>query len=413
MKAEIYSITPFDAQIGTTIRYNWRSTQTAVQITIKDSNDIEGQPIYQETITTSVRQVVIPSQNSSHLANSLQNQYVAYINVKDANGVWSDDSDGLTFMCLATPTLSFTNLGTSDTNGTYKIEAYFYTFDVLYSQADGESLAQWQVTLYSADGDILSTSGLQSNTYRQGTSETFSYPFSGFSDKKSYRIKAEAKTVHGLTVSTDYIGINSDYSTSSVFALLNATNKPDEGKIHIGSNIVSIICKVYDPDGNEIPEDELGNHGLLYSSAYTKPSDNQTTTGNHALILPAGYRMVLDEGFKIGGDYSVALIFINPTPNKELFTIGTTKLYYRIGKFTSDWSNSSTGQQACFELVVNGVINTVYVSNVFNDPGERIGVVIVRKGDRYSLTASNSFRLGSSNQTPIESYAKSENGSVG
>jgi len=44
-------------------------------------------------------------------------------------------------MCLATPTLSFTNLGTSDTNGTYKIEAYFYTFDVLYSQADGESLA--------------------------------------------------------------------------------------------------------------------------------------------------------------------------------------------------------------------------------------------------------------------------------
>jgi len=123
--------------------------------------------------------------------------------------------------------------------------------------------------------------------------------------------------------------------------------------------------------------------------------------------------MVLDEGFKIGGDYSVALIFIKPTPNKELFTIGTTKLYYRIGKFTSDWSNSSTGQQACFELVVNGVINAVYVSNVFNDPGERIGVVIVRKGDRYSLTASNSFRLGSSNQTPIESYAKSENGSVG
>ena len=412
MKAEIYSITPFDAQIGTTIRYNWRSTQTAVKVTIKRGNQI----VYQETTETSVRQVVIPGQSRSGLSNSLQNQYVAYIDVKDANGIWSDeleDSDGMVFMCLATPTLSFTNLGTSDTNGTYKIEAYFYTFNVEYNQTDGEPIAQWQVTLYSADGDVLSTSGLQSNTHRDGTSETFSYPFSGFSDKKSYRIKAEAKTVHGLTVSTDYIGINSDYSTSSVFALLNATNKPDEGKIHIGSNIVSIICKVYDPDGNEIPEDELGNHGLLYSSAYTKPSDNQTTTGNHALILPAGYRMVLDEGFKIGGDYSVALIFINPTPNKELFTIGTTKLYYRIGKFTSDWSNSSTGQQACFELVVNGVINTVYVSNVFNDPGERIGVVIVRKGDRYSLTASNSFRLGSSNQTPIESYAKSENGSVG
>ena len=411
MKAEIYSITPFDAQIGTTIRYNWRSTQTAVKVTIKRGNQI----VYQETTETSVRQVVIPGQSRSGLSNSLQNQYVVYIDIKDANGTWSETSDGMTFMCLSTPTLSFTNLPSADTNGTYIIEAYFYTFNVEYNQTDGERLAQWQVTLYSADGDVLSTSGLQSSTNRNGTKETFSYPFSGFSDKKQYRIKAEGKTVHGISVSTDYIGINSDYSTSSVFALLNATNKPDEGKIHIGSNIVSIVCKVYGPDGKEVPEDKLGNHGLLYKSDYTQPSDNQTINGNHALILKPGYKMVIDEGFKIGGNYSASLIFINPIPNAELFTIGQTKLYYRVGKFTSDWSNSQTGQQACFELVVSGVVNVVYISNIIDRPAtnERVGVVVVRDGDRYSLIASNNFRLSGSNQTPIESYARSQNGSVG
>lgn len=411
MQAEIYSITPFDAQIGATIKYNWRSTQKAVNIRI---TDINGNAVYQEQITTSVRQVVIPNQSRSHLQN--QHQYIAYITIIDSNDVESEESAGMTFMCLATPTLTFTNLPSIDTNGTYTIKAYQEVFYVQYNQADGEPLDQWQITLYSADGDVLSTSGVQTNiknTFENGITGEFSYPFSGFSDKRQYRIKAEGKTLHGITVATDYIGINSDYSTSSVFALLNATNKPDEGKIHIGSNIVSIICKVYDPDGNEVPEDELGSRGLLYSSAYTKPADNQTVTGNHALILPEGYRMVLDEGFKIGGDYSTALIFINPTPNKELFTIGTTKLYYRVGKFTSDWGNSSNGQQACFELVVDGPVKAIYISNVINDPGERIGVVIVRKEDRYTLTASNSFRLSGSNQTPIESYAKSENGSVG
>lgn len=410
MKAEIYSITPFDAQIGTTIKYNWRSTQTAVKITIKNGDQV----VYEETTETSVKQVVIPSSSRSNLTNSLQSQYVAYIDVKDANNNWSDTSDGMAFMCLATPTLSFIDLPAVDTNGTFTIETYQCVFSARYVQTDGEPLASWQITLYSADGDMLSTSGIQTNTVnRNSTTWTFSYPFSGFSDKRSYRIRAEGKTVHGLDVSTDYIGIKSDYSTSSVFALLEATNKPDEGKIHIGSNIVSIICKVFDKDGNEIPEDELDEHGLLYSSDYTNPNDNQTTTGNHALILPDGYKMVLDEGFKIGGNYSAALIFINPTPNKELFTIGDTKLYYRVGKFTDDWKNSSTGQQACFELVVNGIIKIIYVSNVVNDPGERIGVVIVRDGDRYSLIASNNFRLGGSNQTPIESYARSGNGSVG
>lgn len=416
MQAEIYSITPFDAQIGTTIKYNWRSTQRSVKVKITDAS---GTTVYEDTIVTNVRQVIIPSSNVSNLTNGLDHSYIAYIQIQDANKDWSEVSNGMTFMCLATPTFSFSNLPTIDTNGTFTIAAYSYTFSVRYQQSDGERLASWSITLYSADGNRLSTSGVQTSVNHtssgSGVVGTFSYPFSGFSDKRSYRIQAEGKTVNGLTVSTEYIGVSSDYSTSSVFALLNATNKPDEGKIHVASNVVSIVCKIFDPDGNEIPEDNLGNIGLLYSSDYTDPRTNNTVNGTHALILPDGYKMVLDEGFKIGGDYSTSLIFIDPVPNQPLFTLGKTNLYYRVGKFNSNWNESPTGEQACFELTVDGTPYVVYVSNVINRPasGSRVGVVIVREGSRYSLFASNNFRLKDGTQNPIESYARSGNGSVG
>lgn len=416
MQAEIYSITPFDAQIGTTIKYNWRSTQRSVRVRITNSS---GATVYEDTIVTNVRQVIIPSSDVSNLTNGLDHSYIAYVQIQDSNQDWSEVSVGMTFMCLATPTFSFSNLPAVDTNGTFTIAAYSYTFSVRYQQTDGERLASWSITLYSADGNRLSTSGVQTSVNHtqsdSGVVGTFSYPFSGFSDKRAYRIQAEGKTVNGLAVSTEYIGVSSDYSTSSVFALLNATNKPDEGKIHIVSNVVSIVCKIFGPDGKEIPEDKLNDAGLLYGSDYTDPRTNNVVNGTHALILPTGYKMVLDEGFKIGGDYSTALIFIDPTPNQPLFTLGQTNLYYRVGKFDSAWSESPTGEQACFELVVNGMPYVVYVSNVINRPGsgERVGVVIVREGSRYSLIASDAFRLKSGTQSPKESYARSGNGSVG
>lgn len=425
MQAEIYSITPFDQAIGSTFEYNWSATQRYVELTIRDGSTTSSNIVYQSgQIETNLKQVSVPA--NSGLQNG--QTYYAFIKITDSNGNNNDNYNaGKMFYCRATPEFNFVwnDTETPVTNGKRFLKAFSFSFTVTYSQSDGERLDSWSITLYSSDRTPMSTSGTMYNvphTTDGGTvSATLSYPFSGFSDSNDYLIRAQGKTQNGISVDTGYVGITSNYSTKSIFAVLQADNIPTEGKIYVHSNIVSSVCKVFDPDGNEIPEAQLGSRGLLYSSDYTNPSDNARVTGNHALILPEGYHMEIDDGFSLGGNFSMSLIFINPIPNKPLATFVNaddrynTYLYYRVGKYNSDWAESPTGEQGCFELIVDGKLRDIYVSDIFNRVAddERVGVVIVRDDNRFHLISKTGFRLTDVNVEPVESYATSEKENIG
>lgn len=425
MQAEIYSITPFDQAIGSTFEYNWNATQRYVELTIRTGSTPSSTVVYQSgRIETNLKQVSVPA--NSGLQNG--HTYYAFIKITDSNGNNNDNyNSGKMFYCRATPQFYFVwnDADTPVTNGKRFLKSFSFSFTVKYSQSNGERLDSWSITLYSQDRIPMSTSGTMYNvphTSSNGTvNATLSYPFSGFSDSNDYLIRAQGKTQNGISVDTGYVGITSNYSTKSIFAVLQADNVPTEGKIYVHSNIVSSVCKVYGPNGKEIPESQLGSYGLLYSSDYTNPSDNTKVNGNHALILPEGYHMEIDDGFSLGGDFSIAMIFINPTPNKPLVTFVNvnnkynTYLYYRVGKFKSDWADSPTGEQACFELIVDGKLRDVYISDVFNRVGEdeRVGVVIVREDNRFHLVSKTGFRLTDVAVDPVESYATSEKENIG
>ena len=435
--------------------------------------------VYQSgLIETNLKQVTIPANAgyvegvSAGLING--RSYYAFITVYDSNNNTNENKDiGVLFLCRKTPTFAFewNNSEVPETNGKRFLKTFSFTFTVQYSQDDGERLNSWSITLYSSDHVQMATSGLLynvSHTVNNGVAyATLSYPFSGFSDKNDYLIRAQGTTQNGISVDTGYIGITTDYATRSVFAVLLADNVPDEGKIYVHSNIIASVCRVYDSDGNEIPEEELGDYGLLYSGDYTNPVDNTITNGVHALILPEGYHMEINDGFTLGGSFSNTLIFINPEKNQPLIKYGdentthSVTLYYREGVFGQTWNTgtpvadddyyikwrdltnggysigtaswdsingwdteetvvywrktSSSKVRACFELVVDGIVNDVYVSNIIDKPAvdERIGVVIVRDGIAYNLVAYNGFRLPDGVNNPIESYAESNNEGVG
>lgn len=351
------------------------------------------------------------------------------------------------------------------------------------------------MSLYSADRTLLSSSGAIYNpsytTSGSAVESALSYQFSGFGERGNYYIRAQGKTQSGMNVDTGYIEISSNYASKSVFSMLKAENIPEDGRVYIKSAVISATCKVLhnirDDDNNivdteEIPDDQLDSHNLLYGGQYINPQNNQVTTGNHALILPEDYYMLIDEGYQLG-TFSNTLIFINPAVNVPILTYSnssnseTVDLYYRVGKYapswqttgtptedtdvivrysdtthggylygwsswnsqdgwsdvilkyedesgnyteaTADWSGDInawaypvTEDQACFELVVSGTVNDVYVSNVITKAqrDERIGVVIVRDDyGRYDISAHNGFNL----TDPKESYAASTSEDIG
>lgn len=482
MQASIYPITPFDATKGTVVHYSWNGIQTEVGITVKDEN---GDTAYSNpSVRTNLKQIAIPG---GKLTNG--KTYIAYITIVDTNGRINDNADvGISFLCRKTPVFEFDWTGVKKTGDVYYLNAYSFNFNVNYSQDNGERLASWQITLYSSDRIQLSTSGIMYNpTYSESEgviTSNLSYQFSGFGDRGNYYIRAEGRTQNGIEVDTDYVEISSNYASKSIFSMLKAENVPEDGRIYIKSDIISAVCKVYHKEKQkdvEVPEEELEERGLLLNGDYIDPDDNSITTGNHALILPDDYYMVIDEGFQLG-TFSNTLLFIDPKPNVPLLTYRSSTgshdvtLYYRQGNFTLDWkkvgtpSNGSTvivrypdeeyggyhygrstyddgwgdvivlyldeetntwyegvaewavgdpdawsyqpGSQACFELIVDGIVPDIYVSNAITQvaEGEKVGVVIIRdEAGRYDVTAYNGFNL----TTPKESYAASTSEDVG
>lgn len=483
MQASIYPITPFDAKNGTVVHYSWNGVQTEVAITVKDDT---GETAYNHSVRTNLKQIAIPG---NYLTNG--KTYTAYITITDASDRTNDNADvGIPFLCRETPTFEFDWAGTGaeKTGDTYYLNAYAFNFNIKYSQSNGERLTSWQITLYSSDRIQLSTSGIMYNpTYTESggvVTSNLSYQFSGFGDRGNYYIRADGRTQNGIEVETEYIKLSSNYASKSIFSMLKAENVPEDGRIYIKSDIISAVCKVYhieEPKDVEVPEAELEERGLLLNGPYINPDSNTVTTGNHALILPDDYYMVIDEGFQLG-TFSNTLLFIDPKPNVPLITYRSSSgsndatLYYRTGKYSLDWQKVGTptdgstvivrypdtehgcyhygwstydggwgdvivldynletdtwyegtaewavgdpnawsyqpGSQACFELIVDGPLHDVYVSNAITQvaKGEKVGVVIVRnENGRYDVKAYNGFNL----TTPKESYAASTSEDVG
>lgn len=350
IQATIYNISPFDAAIGTTIKFNWAGSQVFKnRCVIKDN--ASGATVYDNTVASFKLEHTIDLSKAT-LKNG--SKYVAYITVFDKDDNESDlQSMGQIFLCLKTPVFKFKNIVDGQV-----LASSGYEFQLVYSQENNELLDSWAITIYDTTNTALSTSGIQYGT------ESPSYTFSGFENKREYKLRAIGKTVNGMALDTGFILVSILYQTAEIFSQVELENKPRLGAIQIRSNIISADGKLEtgDPvyiDGKYI---DLTNNTLTY-----------------------------DEGFLLEGDFSIVLKGYNLTPNLPFFEFlsrdnpnfkGTVT--YRIGKL------GSPTEMGVLELrITEAWYSYVIYSNKFTpvSPRDIVGFCLVRSDGYYNLEA--------------------------
>lgn len=355
-QATIYPIPPFDAQIGSTIKFTWSGNQAFKNRCIIKDNDTN-EVVYDQTIDSFKYEhpIDLPKAN---LING--QKYNAFITIFDKDG---DESSiqalGKHFLCLKTPSFSFSNAAEGQV-----ISASAYDFALSYSQENGELLDSWSITLYSTAYTELASSGLIYQT------DSLSYVFTGFTNKSQYLVRAVGRTVNGLNVDTGYINLSVTYSIRDVFSLLEPTNLPQNGCIQIRSNIVSA-------EGHPDKEPAFMNGEAV-------------DLRNNAVWYT--------EGFEFRGDFSIALVFYMAKPNQTVLNLYaenknelTISAAYRVGNWGTDT------RRGCYELrIVSCGQVRVYYSNVLPLPADddRIGICITRSNNDYNIEIVNLGKAG-------------------
>ena len=252
----IYKIEPFDSTKGTTITYSWSGARNYgydayIYQEGNDSTYIElssgDQPIYKTEFT--IPTDAASSDGAVKLTNG--NRYRVKVRSKDKQGNYSDWSDYKTFLCIKDPIFNVTGFKgavadpetvVEQTNNLIQasnIELKIHYFqNNTESEADGvtidEELNVWKALLYDSSRTLIDYS---SDLYY---SSVDAYSFSGLRNDVVYYIRATGETVNGKQLDTGYYKVQSEWVFPNVFSNIEVYNNPEQGNIHISSNIIPI-----------------------------------------------------------------------------------------------------------------------------------------------------------------------------
>lgn len=223
-KPILLSQVAFDASKEQIVYFQVQGGSQVVANTIKIINNATGAEVYKNT------QQTFQFQHTIH-ANTLTNNtyYSMQIQTLDVSGNTSPWSNVVQFYCYSTPTLTITNMPTSNivANSTF-------IFQGLYAQSEGELLNSYVFNLYNTSNVLIATSGTQYG------SSNISYKVAGLEDNQNYIIELNGVTVNGTIVTSGKINFSVDYISPNIFALLTLENDCDGGYININSNIITI-----------------------------------------------------------------------------------------------------------------------------------------------------------------------------
>ncbi len=226
----LYSQVAFDATNAQAFAFGVIGGDQVTRNRLVIINQSTGSTVYNQIQTTYSLTHTVP-------ANTLTNgvYYSAYLITYNANGNASPRSNSIQFFCYSAPSFQFTNLpiGNVVTNSSF-------TFEVTYSQAQGELLDTYSFTLYDAAQSQISTSGIKYIGSSVAPPTSISYTFSGFSDQTSYYIRANGQTEQGTLVDTGLIAINVSYVKPNIFSIIELNNNCQGGYINIKSNLIEI-----------------------------------------------------------------------------------------------------------------------------------------------------------------------------
>ncbi|PNV62845.1 hypothetical protein C0033_07455 [Clostridium sp. chh4-2] len=350
MKATIHPIEPFDASLGTTIRFTWNGNQIhKVRCSICENelgtSVFNEDYIYNETIDIMKQEFIIPP--NSGLKNGIN--YICYITVIDAENSESDRSDPSQFYCFTTPVFQL-SIKNNDV-----IRSSSYEVGLSYAQAENEELQSYSIYLYSYQKTLIQSSGTVYDTQS-------SYLISSLENANQYYIRAAGITKHGMHLETRDILFTVAYENLQSFSTLELNNMPDLGAVELRSNLIST-------------EGQSDNPVIFIDNKYADLRDNS---------------VVFQTGYQIEGDFSHVFKLFDCKINQKILTLSDgnkTQIdcFYREGTF-----DNSSGKKAVIELTAaSSDVNYVIYSNYFEIPTDEqcICFCTTRTGNFFDIAA--------------------------
>ena len=278
-KPIITRIDAFDATIGTTITFGWKGAQAFQnELIIRDSETLDIVYKYKTGRDMSLKHVmnIALGTTNEDVTGQFKNgkQYQATITVFDKDGVQSDPSDPVTFWCFTEPVLKITNEDVL--SGIITMSSLYLNF--YYQQTEGETLSEYYIELYDENRYLL----LRSSIYYGSSSEEYlEYRIEGLLNNHTYYVNVNARTAHGIEVSTGLVQFSVKHDKMGAGALISLKDLGN-GNVSIGSNFKIV-------DANSNPEEPI----------YI--NDEEIDLRN-----PDSYVNFFD-GFEVSGDYEMKM----------------------------------------------------------------------------------------------------------
>lgn len=194
---------------------------------------------------------------TSHTQGSATNPHYTFTNTIDANTLtngklyyatittciseneYSAESAKVGFYCYTTPTFTFDEIGSTITSASY-------TFDVTYSQIEGEYLAYYYYELYNNVNTLIDKSDTvyveKTAHTQQGDTVSYvaSHTFYNLEEAQSYYLKIYGVTERQTVIEETSSVFTIHYTSPIVYSELYTTNDAYNGQVIIRSNISAI-----------------------------------------------------------------------------------------------------------------------------------------------------------------------------
>lgn len=233
---------------------------------------------------------------SGSLTNGVH--YEARIRTRDSQLIpeWSSLSAPVRFWCFEPPTLRIENINYSDQNRVYNETIIFSTS---YTQANSEAMQSYRYLLYNENKELIYS---YPEHFGNG-SEPLTQTISGLENGTLYYLEVKTISAVGNKGTTGLVWFKPFYVAPKLVVAIEVDPLPEMGAIKISANIIQIILKLFDNNGNQIPPNlvEFIEEGAI------------------DMRRPDYQRLVAEDGFKITQDDFILQLWCRDLPEDENF----------------------------------------------------------------------------------------------
>lgn len=180
-------------------------------------------------------------------ANSLQNgmNYKAKIRTSNIKNEWSQFSEYEIFWCYSPPIIKVVNIDYENQNKVYNQTVEFKS---TYSQTESETLQSYRYLLYDSNKNLIKT--FPEKFYNN--EEYLTQEIAGLENNELYYLEVKTLSINNNEGTSGLIWFKPFYVAPRLFSVLTPENLSEQGAIKVSANIIQIIGKLYDNNGNQI-----------------------------------------------------------------------------------------------------------------------------------------------------------------